>query len=83
MLGGFLVGAIAAGVVVWKYRDSLREYAKGNAGPVREKMDGLLRMVQQKSETMVGQANEQSRSESNREKVGAGASEAGPGRPTE
>jgi hypothetical protein len=49
MLGRVLVAAIA-GLVVWKYRDSLREYAKGNAGPAREKVDGLLRTVQQASE---------------------------------
>ena len=46
MLGGFLVGAITGGLVVWKYRDSLSEYVKGNAGPAHEKMDGLLRTVQ-------------------------------------
>ena len=76
MLGGFLVGAIAGGLVVWKYRDSLAEYVKGNAGPVREKVDGLLRTVQQRSETLLDQAKEQlsSRLESTREKVRAGAS---------
>jgi len=40
MLGRLLVAAIA-GVVVWKYRDSIREYAQGNAGPAREKLDGM------------------------------------------
>ncbi len=85
MLAGFLVGAITGGLVVWKYRDSLREYVKGNAGPAREKVDGLLRTVQQKSETLLDQAKEQlsSRLESTREKVRAGGPEAGPGRPTE
>jgi len=85
MLGGFLVGAIAGGLVVWKYRDSLREYVKDNAGPAREKVDGLLRTVQQRSETLLDQAKEQlsSRLESTREKVRAGAPEAGRGRPTE
>jgi gas vesicle protein len=83
MLGGFLVGAITGGLVVWKYRDSLSEYVKGNAGPAREKVDGLLRTVQQTSETLLDQAKEQisSRLESAREKVHAG--EAGRGRPTE
>jgi uncharacterized membrane protein len=85
MLTGFLVGAIAGGVVVWKYRDSLRDYVKDNAGPTRERVDGLLRTVQQRSETLLDQAKEQlsSRLERTREKVRAGASEAGRGRPTE
>jgi hypothetical protein len=85
MLAGFLVGAITGGLVVWKYRDSLREYVKGNAGPARETVDGLLRTVQQKSETLLDQAKEQlsSRLESTREKVRAGAPKAGPGRSTE
>jgi glycerol-3-phosphate acyltransferase PlsY len=85
MLAGFLVGAITGGLVVWKYRDSIREYVTGNAGPAREKVDGLLRTVQQKSETLLDQAKEQlsSRLESTREKVRAGAPEAGRGRPTE
>jgi hypothetical protein len=75
MLGQFLVVAIT-GLVVW-YRDSLSEYVKGNAGPAREKVDGLLRTVQQTSETLLDQAKEQisSRLESAREKVRAGASE--------
>ena len=83
MLGRILVGAIAAGMV-WKYRDSLRDYAK-SAGPAREKIDGLLRTVQQKSEVLLDQVKEQlsSRIESTREKVRAGASEAGRGRPAE
>lgn len=89
MLGGFLIGAIAGGVVVWKYRDFLRDYVrdyvKDNAGPTRERVDGLLRTVQQRSETLLDQAKEQlsSRLERTREKVRAGASEAGRGRPTE
>ncbi len=51
----------------------------GNGGPAREKVDGLLRTVQQKSETLLDQAKEQlsSRLESTREKVRAGAPEAG------
>ena len=85
MLGGFLVGAITGGLVVWKYRDSLSEYVKGNAGPAREKVDGLLRTVQQTSETLLDEAKEQisSRLERAREKVRAGASESSRGRPTE
>jgi F0F1-type ATP synthase membrane subunit b/b' len=84
MLGQLLVVAIT-GLVVWKYRDSLSEYVKGNAGPAREKVDGLLRTVQQTSEALLDQAKEQisSRLESAREKVRAGAAEAGRGRPTE
>lgn len=84
MLGQLLVVAIT-GLVVWKYRDSLSEYVKGNAGPAREKVDGLLRTVQQTSETLLDQAKEQIslRLESAREKVRAGAAEADRGRPTE
>jgi ElaB/YqjD/DUF883 family membrane-anchored ribosome-binding protein len=84
MLGQFLVVAIT-GLVVWKYRDSLSEYVKGNAGPAREKVDGLLRTVQQTSETLLDEAKEQisSRLERAREKVSAGASEAGRGSPAE
>jgi hypothetical protein len=78
MLGRLLVVAMT-GLVVWKYRDSLREYVKGNEGPAREKVDGLLRTVQQRSETLLDQAKEQvsSRLESVRGKVRAGAFEAG------
>jgi hypothetical protein len=78
MLGQFLVVAIV-GLVAWKYRDSLSEYVKGNAGPAREKVDGLLRTMQQTSETLLDHAKKQisSRLESAREKVRAGASEAG------
>jgi hypothetical protein len=85
MLGGFLVGAITGGVVVWKYCEVFREYVKGNAGPAREKVDRLLQTVQQKSETLLDQAKEQlsSRLESTREKVRAGAPEVDRGRPTE
>jgi hypothetical protein len=50
MLGRLLVATIT-GMVVWKYRDSLSEYVKGNAGPAREKIDGLLMTAQQRSET--------------------------------
>jgi hypothetical protein len=76
MLGGILVVAIT-GFVAWKYRDSLSEYLKGNTGPVREKVDGLLRTAQQTSETLLDQAKEQisSRLESAREKINAGPSE--------
>jgi hypothetical protein len=74
MLGRFVVAAIA-GFMVWKYRDSFREYAKGNAGPAREKVDGLLRTVQQRSETLLDQAKEQlsSRLGSARDKIRAAA----------
>ena len=36
MLGRLLLLGIT-GLAAWKYRDSLREYVKGNAGPAREK----------------------------------------------
>jgi len=81
---GVLVLAIA-GVVAWKYRDSLSEYVKGNTGPAREKIDGLLRTAQQRSETLLDQAKEQvsARLESAREKINPRASDADRGRPTE
>ena len=75
MLGRLLVAAIT-GLVVWKYRDSLREYAKGNSEPAREKVEGLLRTVQCTSEVLLDQAKEQlsSRLGSAREKVRSGGS---------
>ena len=84
MLGRLLVVTVA-GLMAWKYRDSLSEYVKGNTGPAREKVDGLLLTAQQKSETLLGQAKNQisSRLESAREKVRSGAPEADRGRPTE
>ena len=83
MLGRFLVAAIT-GLMVWKYRDAFRDYVKGNQGPAREKVDGLLRTMQETSETLLDQAKEQisSRFESAREKVRAGAPETDRGRPT-
>ena len=73
MLGRVLV-AIAGGMVMWKYRDTLREYASGNSAPARETIDGLLRTVQEKSEVLLDQAKGQlsSRLESARERVRAG-----------
>ena len=84
MLGRLLVATVT-GLVAWKYRDSIAEYMKGNAGPVREKVDGLLLAAQGRSETLLDRTKEQisSRLESAREKVRAGAAEAGRGRPTE
>ncbi len=49
MLGRLLVATIT-GMVSWKYRESLSEYVKGNAGPAGEKVDGLLLTSQQRSE---------------------------------
>ena len=84
MLGRLLVATIT-GLVAWKYRDSLREYVRGNAGPAREKVDALLLTAQQRSETLLDRAKEQisSRLESAREKLSAGAWEADRARPTE
>jgi hypothetical protein len=80
MLGRILV-AIAGGMVVWKYRDALREYMSGNSAPARDTMDGLLRTVQEKSEVLLDQAKAQlsSRLEAARERVRAGVSEEGRG----
>lgn len=85
MLGGFVLGVIAGGLAVWKYRDSIREYVKGNAAPAREKADELLRTVQERSERLLDLAKEQVAStlESTREKVRTAGSEQGRGRPAE
>jgi gas vesicle protein len=85
MLGGFLVGSIVGALVVWKYRDQLRDYVKGNEGPTREKVDRLLQTVQQRSETLLDQAKGQlsSRLERTRERVRTGAPGAGRGGATE
>lgn len=85
MLGGFVLGVIAGGLAVWKYRDSIREYVKGNAAPAREKADGLLRTMQERSERLLDLAKEQVAStlESTREKVRAAGADEGRGRPTE
>jgi hypothetical protein len=84
MLGRLLVVAVA-GLVAWKYRDALSEYVKGNAGPAREKVDGLLMTAQQRSETLLDRAKQQvsSRIESAREKLSAGAWDADRARSTE
>ena len=78
MLGRILI-AIAGGMVVWKYRDALREYANGNSAPARETMDGLLRTVQEKSEVLLDQAKGQvsSRLGAARDRVRAGEWERG------
>jgi hypothetical protein len=57
----------------------------GNAGPAREKVDGLLRTVQETSETLFDRAKEDisARLESARERIRAGAPETGRGAPTE
>ena len=68
---GFLVGAIAGGLAVWKYRDFIGQYMKGNTGSARYKRDGILETVQHKSETLLDRAKGQvsSRLENAREKV--------------
>jgi hypothetical protein len=74
MLG--LVVLAAAGIVAWKYRDSLSQYVKGNAGPAKEKLDRLLSAAQQKSDTLLEQAKGTiaSRLEGGREKLNTGVS---------
>lgn len=84
MLGRVFI-ALAGGLVVWKYRDSLNAYVKGNAGPTRDKVDGLLRTVQQTSEAFLDRTKEQVSSglERTREKVRAAAPGIDRGIPTE
>ena len=74
MLGRIFI-ALAGGLVVWKYRDSLRDYLGGNAGPARARLDDLLQTVQEKSEVLLDQAKDQlsSRIGSARERIRAGA----------
>jgi hypothetical protein len=83
MLGIVIVAV--AGVVAWKYRDSIAEYVKGNTAPARQRVDELLGTAQQKSEALLDQAKEQISSGlgSARERLKAGESNP-PGRsPTE
>jgi len=44
MLGRLLVATVT-GLFTWKYGDALVEYMKGNARPVRERVDALLLTV--------------------------------------
>ena len=83
MLGRVLVAAIT-GLLVWKYREPITEYVRGNAGPARETADRVLRTVQERSEMLLDQAKEQisSRLESTRERVRGDALVPGDGRPT-
>lgn len=83
MFGRVLVAAIT-GLLVWKYRQPITEYVRGNAGPARETADRVLRIVQQRSEALLDQAKEQISSglESTRERVRGGALVPGDGRPT-
>ena len=71
---GFLIGVVAGGFVVWQYRDSLE--------PVRDRVDGILETVQQKSATLLDQAKERLSAglESTRDRV---RSRAGRGTSTE
>jgi hypothetical protein len=73
MLGRLLVVAVT-GLAAWKYRDSLGEFVKGNTGPAKEKVDGLLVTAQHRSETFLDRAKEQISAglESAREKLSAG-----------
>jgi hypothetical protein len=57
MLGRVLLAA-AAGMLIWKYRDPIREYAKGNEGPARQTIDDILRTVQERSETLLDKTKE-------------------------
>ena len=77
MLGRSFI-ALAGGLVVWEYRDSLRDYLGGNAGPARARLDDLLQTVQEKSEVLLDQAKDQlsSRIGSARERIRAGAAAA-------
>jgi uncharacterized protein YgfB (UPF0149 family) len=85
MLGGFILGVVAGGLAVWKWRDAIREYVKENAGPAITKADNLLGTVQQRSERLLDLAKERVASglERTREKVRTtGGGDAGEG-PTE
>ena len=75
---GFVIGVVAGGLAVWKYRDSLQDYVQGNTSPVRDKVDGLLRTAQEKSETLLDTAKERLSSgiESTRQKVRSGGRDA-------
>ena len=81
---GILVVAVA-GLVAWKYRDSLVDYAKGNTAPAREKLDELLLTTRQKSEAFLDQTKDQISSglEGARERLKAGTSKADGKKPSE
>jgi uncharacterized protein YgfB (UPF0149 family) len=85
MLGGFILGIVAGGLAVWKWRDSIREYVKDNAGPARSKADSLLGTVQARSEHLLDRAKERVASglERTREKVRATGPGGGGEGPTE
>jgi hypothetical protein len=74
MLGRVLLAA-AAGMLIWKYRDPLRQYAKGNEGPARQKLDEVLRTVQERSEALLDRTKEQisTRLDTARDRVRGGA----------
>ena len=83
MLRRLLVMTIG-GLLAWKYRDSIREYVKGNVSP--DKIDGTFRSVQESSENLFDRAKEKISAHigSARERDRSGAwDEATPGRPTE
>lgn len=85
MLGGLIVGIVAGGLAVWKWRDAIRDYINDNAGPARTKADALLGTVQHRSEHLLDRAKEQISSglESTREKVRTAGSRRERGEPTE
>ena len=64
---GILIVA-AAGLVAWKYRDSLTEYVKGNTAPAREKADELLRAVQQQISSGLDSARDKLKGGASKEK---------------
>jgi hypothetical protein len=82
MLGRLLVVTVG-GLLAWKYRDSIRDYVRGNVGP--DRVDDTLRSVQETAENFLDRAKEQvsSRLGSARERVRAGTRESTPGGPTE
>jgi hypothetical protein len=58
MIRDFIVGAIAGGILVWKWRDAARGYAQAKTRPVRIKVAGSLRTLQQKAEGLADTAKE-------------------------
>lgn len=81
MLGGFILGLVAGGLAMWKWRDNLTGYVREHADPVREKADRVLETVQHRSEDLLDRAKEQVSSGigRTRDKVRAGGPTEGPG----
>lgn len=67
----FIMGAIVGGIVVWLWRDELREYVDQRTRDVRSRAADRLRLVQEKTESALDTAKQRISSglESGREAI--------------